>query len=232
MSDAEDIVFDADRAQHYDAQRAKLAPMRDALHLLTGLVLSDRPDDARVLVVGAGTGAELLALAAAHPAWRFTLVDPAEPMLAVCRQRAAQAGIEARCTFHAGYLDSLPAGPPFHAATCFLVSHFLTDPDRRRALFEAIAARLAPGGVMVSADLAGDLEAPASAELLEVWLRMLAFTGMPAAEIEGMRASFGRAVAVRPPAEVAALMGRAGFTPPVLFCQTLFIHAWFARRAR
>lgn len=35
------VVFDKDRADSYDARAAKLAPLRDTLHLLSQLVLSD-----------------------------------------------------------------------------------------------------------------------------------------------------------------------------------------------
>jgi len=72
------LVYDKDRAAAFDTQVAKLAPMRDALHFLMRMVLSELPDDARILCVGAGTGAELIALAQAFPHWRFTALDPAK----------------------------------------------------------------------------------------------------------------------------------------------------------
>lgn len=93
------IVFDQKRASSYDKQFAKLAPLRDALHLLIRMV-SELPADARILCVGAGTGAELIALAQAFPQWRFTAVEPAAPMLNICRQRAEEYDIASRCTFH------------------------------------------------------------------------------------------------------------------------------------
>lgn len=116
------IVFDEERAASYDHIFEKIAPMRDALHLLTRLVFSELPSAARILCVGAGTGAEILYLAEAFPQWRFTAVEPAAPMLAICRRRAEEAGIASRCTFHEGYLESLPATDPFDAATCLLVA--------------------------------------------------------------------------------------------------------------
>jgi len=45
------IVFDRERASSYDKRFAKLAPMRDALHLLIRFVLSELPTDARILCV-------------------------------------------------------------------------------------------------------------------------------------------------------------------------------------
>ena len=97
----------------YDERFAAIAPMRDTLHLLTRAILGDLPADARILCVGAGTGLELLDLARAFPRWRFTAVEPATPMLNRCREKAAEAGVASRCTFHEGYLDSLPPAEPF-----------------------------------------------------------------------------------------------------------------------
>ena len=224
------VAFDQERASVYDAQFARLAPQRDALHLFIRLVLCELPADANILCVGAGTGAEIVALAQAFPLWRFTAVEPAPPMLAVCRQRAEDCGITARCTFHEGYLDTLPASDPFHAATSLLVSHFLVQQEERREFFRQIAARLHPGGLLVSADITSDQSSPAYQSLLEVWLRMLRYTDMPDAQVGQMPAVLGRDVAVLPAEQVASLIASAGFDAPVLFFQTLLIHAWYAKR--
>ncbi len=87
---------------------------------------------ARILVVGAGTGAEVRFLAPFFPHWRFTLVDPSAGMLAVCQRPAVAEGFADRCEFHVGHVVSLPCGP-FDAATSVLASHFLTDPIERQA---------------------------------------------------------------------------------------------------
>lgn len=224
--------LDRDFASNYDKQFAKLAPMRDALHLSIRLVLSELPNDARVLCVGVGTGLELIDLAQTFPQWQFTAVEPAAAMLDICRQKAEEYGIASRCTFHAGYLDSLPASDPFHAATCLLVSHFFMQQEERCNFFRQIAARLLPDGYLVSADLASDMSSSAYQSLLEVWVRMLGSAEMPAEESEKFRASYGRDVAILPPPEVAAIIAASGFDVPVLFFQTLLIHAWYAKRSQ
>lgn len=226
MSDQKSSAFfNRARAASYDEKRAKLAPMRDALHLMMQMVLAELPVDARILCVGAGTGLELITLAQAFPAWQFTAVDPAAPMLDICRQQAEAHGIAARCTFHPGYLDSLPESEPFDAATCILVSHFLTKPGERHNFFREIAARLRPGGYLISADLASDTSSSAFNSLLDVWERAMAYADMP---ID--RAYFGRKLAILPPHEVETLIASSGFDTPVLFFQSLFIHAWYATR--
>jgi tRNA (cmo5U34)-methyltransferase len=63
-------------------------------------------------------------------------------MLDVCRRKAEESGITSRCTFHEGYLDSLPASDLFDAATCLLVSQFLKQAKERSHFFGQIAQRL------------------------------------------------------------------------------------------
>jgi tRNA (cmo5U34)-methyltransferase len=224
------VAFDQERANSYDQRFAAAAPLRESLHLLTRAILADLPADARVLCVGAGTGLELLDLARAYPRWRFTAVEPSAPMLNVCRQKAAEAGVADRCTFHEGYLDTLPAAGPFDAATCFLVSHFILPRDERRDFFRQIAARLRPGGTLVSADLASDQSSAAYESLLEVWLRVMRPVDGAAGDAQKTREAYRRNVAILPPPEVSALLTESGFASPVLFLQTLLIHAWYATR--
>ena len=231
MEPKSSIAFDKERASSFNAQYQKLAPLSEAIHLLLRVILLDLPADARVLCVGAGTGAELLFLAEAFPGWQFVAVEPAVPMLDLCRQRAEDAGIAARCTFHAGYLDTLPDAPPFHAATSLLVTHFLLTPNARRDYWAQIAARLHPGGVLVASTLASDMTTAAYQSLLEVWLQMQRYTGTPAEAIAKMPDSYGRDVAVLPPATIEAEMMAGGFDAPIAFYQALLIHAWFAKRS-
>ncbi|MBW4534206.1 MAG: class I SAM-dependent methyltransferase [Pleurocapsa minor HA4230-MV1] len=225
------IVFDRERASNYDKRFAKLTPMRNGLDLSISMVLSELPDEARILCVGVGTGTELIYLAQHFPQWQFTAVEPATAMLDICRQKAEEYGIASRCTFHEGYLNSLPASDPFHAATCLLVSHFFTQQEERRNFFRQIAARLLPDGYLVSSDLASDMSSSAYQSLLKVWVRMLRYSETPAEEIEKFLASYGRDAAIIPPPEVAAIIASSGFDTPVLFFQTLLIHAWYAKRS-
>lgn len=220
--------FNEDVAASYDTRFNSAAPMRDALNLILGATLSELPADARILCVGAGTGSELIHLAQRFPHWRFTAVDPSGPMLNICRRRTEELGLAARCDFHEGFLDTLPDTAPFEGATSILVSQFCVRPEDRRAFFRKIADRTRFGGYLINADLTADMASEAYQNLLDIWMRMFE---MSAEQKDGLRATYGRDVAVSPRNEVESFIASSGFEHPVLFFQTLLIHAWYTRRS-
>jgi tRNA (cmo5U34)-methyltransferase len=223
-------VFDQKCASGYDQQWSKIAPLREALHLLIGAVLSELKADARLLCVGAGTGPELIYLAQRFPGWRFVAVEPSAPMLDVCRRKVEDCGIAARCEFHQGYLESLRPGEAFDAATSLLVSQFILERDARTGFFRGIADRLRPGGYLVNADLSYDASPAAYQSLLDVWFRVMRAGELTPEAIERMRAAYSRDVAVSPPEEAGGIISAGGFEAPIQFLQTGLIRAWYARR--
>ncbi|WP_165067312.1 class I SAM-dependent methyltransferase [Paludisphaera rhizosphaerae] len=224
-------VFDQKRASGYDQQWSRMAPLRDALHLLIGAVLSGLKTDARILCVGAGTGPELIYLAERFPTWRFVAVEPSGPMLDVCRRKAEERGFAARCEFHEGYLETLPPGEPFDAATCLLVSQFILDREARIGFFRGIADRLRPDGLLIDSDLASATNPSAYQSLRDVWFRVMRDGDLTPEAIEKMQAAYDRDVAVLPPDEVGAVISAGGFEPPIQFLQTGLIRAWYTRRS-
>ncbi len=217
--------FTEEMAGRYDQNFAKLAPLRDAFHLLTQLALQHLPPNARILCVGAGTGAEILFLARAFPGWHFTAVDPSVPMLNRCRLRCEDAGIAARCHFHEGYVDSLDERN-FDAATAILVSQFLLDPAQRVAFFRAIAHRLQAQAPMLTLDLA--IPTTCEQPLKKLWKRAWCFAGHAPEDVEKMFEMFGKHVAVVPPEELAEMIASAGFDDPVPCYQALLMHGFVA----
>jgi tRNA (cmo5U34)-methyltransferase len=218
------------QASGYDRQWAKMAPIRDGLHFLLESMFAELPRNARILCVGAGTGAELAHLARKFPHWRFTAIEPSGAMLDVCRHRATTEGFASRCYFHEGYLDSLPIKDMHDAATCFLVSQFILEQEARSEFFRAIANRLRPGGLLASSDLASEVGSNDYETLLHAWLNMMAGAGIPPEGLERMRAAYAKDVAVLPPTLIASIIESAGFGAPVQFFQAGLIHAWFSKR--
>ena len=229
-SDEIKAIFDQ-QAESYDQRWAKTAPIREALHFLLAAVFAELPVNARILCVGVGTGEEIGYLALRFPHWQFVAVEPSGAMLSVFRNKAEQGGYLLRCHLHEGYLDTLAIQEGFDGATCFLVSQFILDHSERVEFFRAIAARLLPGALLASSDLASDQTSAEYDALLKMWMHMMQGAGIPAVGIEQMRTAYSRDVAVLPPQQIALIIRSGGFDAPVMFYQAGLIHAWFSKRA-
>ncbi|MBI1197463.1 MAG: methyltransferase domain-containing protein [Phenylobacterium sp.] len=220
--------FTQEVADGYDRRNSALAPVSDCLHFLVRLVLADLPDDARVLCVGVGTGAEILSLATAYPGWSFVGVDPSEEMLAIARRRLTQAGVMHRCELLHGYAaDAPPNG--FDAAVALLVAHFIKRDDRQ-AFYCAIHDRLKPGGVLVSAEISGDPDAPDFPAMLEDWKRIQSLMGATPDSLANLDRMMRDVLSVLAPGETEALWEACGFPRPIPFFQAFMIRGWHAAK--
>jgi SAM-dependent methyltransferase len=119
----------------------------DQIHsLLPGL-----PAKARVLDLGCGPADVTLRFALAFPGWRIDGVDGADAMLALGRQRVADAGLDARIVLHQAVLprDPLPAvGYAVILSNSLL--HHLHEPQ---VLWRAVRDAAAPGAFVYVTDL-------------------------------------------------------------------------------
>src|SRR5215475_1780033 len=88
--------FDPSRAAEYDAQVRIALAGYEAMHELTACCLTaalGAGSEKSVLVVGVGTGQEIVTIGRHEPYWRFTAVDPSPPMIAIARERLVEAGM-------------------------------------------------------------------------------------------------------------------------------------------
>ncbi|MGJ7529695.1 class I SAM-dependent methyltransferase [Variovorax sp. GB1P17] len=209
----------------YADKTSRIVPGWSDLQKMAALLVAERvPENAGVLVVGAGGGVELKAFAQMHPQWHFVGVDPAKSMLDLAE--AALGPLMARAQLHHGYVDTAPAGP-FDAATCLLTMHFIAIDERRRTLKE-IRQRLKPGAPFVMAHLSFP-QAPTEREL---WLsRYVAFAISSGVDPEGARnaaSAIGSRLPLLGPDGEEAMLEEAGFTHTQLFYAGLAFRGWVA----
>lgn len=103
------------------------------------------PARPRVLVAGAGTGAEPVRLALAHPECEIVGIDLSRTSLAVAQRRAHELDLKNLVLAQADLLTWPDDGIRFELIECVGVLHHLADP---RAGAERLMARLAPGGIL------------------------------------------------------------------------------------
>lgn len=223
-------AFSEDHAKAYDTQFSALSGVQACIHLLTDAYLSPLPEEARILIAGAGTGAEARYLAPRHPGWRFTLVDPSAPMLAIARRHAEAEGFAGRCSFHEAYVSETPV-EAHDGATSLLVSHFLTDAAARQSYFADIAARLKPGARFINVDLSTDDNAPTFAGIMSLWMDIFRLGGQTEESRANYLKAYGNQFAAHGPGEVAQMIEAGGFTPPAPVFQAALIRGWTATRA-
>ncbi|WGM39914.1 class I SAM-dependent methyltransferase [Caulobacter sp. NIBR1757] len=219
FSDPEAVV------RYTDGPR-RFLPGLDGLHRMTGILLAEAaPADARVLVLGAGGGLELKALAQAQPGWSFVGVDPAGAMLRLAEQTLGED--VGRAQLVEGYIDDAPEGP-FDAAVCLLTLHFLDATERERTVRE-IHRRLKPGAPFVAAHSSFPQD-PAERSL---WLdRYAAFaiaSGVDPAQAMGARAAVAESLGLYDPEEDEAILRRGGFSQVQMFFAAFTWRGWVAR---
>ena len=195
------------------------------MHKMTGLLLAERaPEDARVLVLGAGGGQEMKALADMHAGWTFDGVDPAPEMLKLAAHTLGTHA--ARASLHEGIIDVAPDGP-FDAATCLLTLHFLGVDERLRTARE-IRRRLKPGAPFVAAHSSF----PQGKDERAIWLsRYAAFavaSGVDPDSAKTMLTKVEAHLELLSPEQDEAILQEAGFSNVGLFYAAFTWRGWVA----
>lgn len=224
-----DEIYNDEWAAQYQRRADAAIPGREGLYRLCHAALHSLPSNARILVVGCGTGDDLVPLATALPSASLVGIDPAAAMLALCALRVASAGLGDRITLHAGTLDTYESNGSFDAATSILVSQHIDSDSRAQAFFSKLAALLKPGGRLYTADLhigAGQDRQ----RMLALWREQALLSGIEAPLVDSMLARFRSDVRPRDEATLLRFFDRAGFVDVMKPFSSLIYGAWSARK--
>ncbi|WP_412051585.1 class I SAM-dependent methyltransferase [Hoeflea sp. Naph1] len=218
-------AFDASAAGSYAEGPPRQVPGYESLHRMVSLLLAERaPSDGRVLVLGAGGGQELRALADAHPGWWFDGVDPSAEMLELARQVAGSHA--ERIRLHQGLISDAPDGP-YDAATSILTFHFIAH-DQRLDTLNQIRSRLKSGAPFILVHLSFPQTEPERS----IWIaRHVAYgrsNGTDPALAESARQAIGSRLTILSPEDEVAMLHQAGFSDVSLFYAGLSIKGWIA----
>ncbi|MEH0072964.1 class I SAM-dependent methyltransferase [Pannonibacter sp. Pt2] len=221
MTRTPDPFMDPAAVASYLRDTPRKVPGLADLHKMTALLIAEKaPRAAHVLVVGAGGGLEIRALAQAQPDWLFTGVDPSPAMLDIARQTLFDCA--ERADLIQGTAVDAPQGP-FDGAVCLLTLHFLSRDERLQTLRE-IHSRLKPGGIFVAAH-----HSSPGGEA-ETWLARSAAFAAGATADPHKAAALAKAMAERlpllSPAEEEDCFRDAGFKTPSLFYAALSFRGW------
>lgn len=192
----------------YDTQIRRFIPHYDDM-LATGveLLAAMTQPTARVLDLGAGTGALSAAVLAGLPQARVTVLDVDLEMLNRARTRLARFGD--RVTFdERSFLDPLPAAD---AVVASLALHHVHQLERKTELYRAIHAALTPGGVFLNLDAAVSEDPRLNTLTFDRWAAHMGANGISEAEGRGHFAAWADEDRYFPLDRELAALRRAGF---------------------
>ena len=228
--------FDGDYGARYEALAHRIIPGYGTLFpMVAALIKPELPPQGRVLVVGAGTGVEIVHLKRVRAELRIHGVDPSAQMLELAERRIAAEDLGRGVTLRLGYAADLPSEPAFDAATIFNVLHFLPDDPGeggKAALLADVARRLRPGGVLVLYGLHGGATSGEHERHLAAWRRYWKIRGMPADHMREFNDRIERGMHYAPGSRYVELALEAGFGSPDLFCKSLLYEGWTFRRVQ
>ncbi len=223
---AVDSFKNPDAIANYAEGPPRFVPGFEALHRMTAVLLAESaPARARVLVLGAGGGLELGALARAQPGWSFVGVDPSQPMLDLASGTLGP--LMQRIELVHGYIDDAPAGP-FDAAACLLTLHFLDAAERLRTV-RAIHARLKPGAPFVAAHSSFPQDPASRPTWLSRYAAYAVGSGADPAQAASARAAIDAHLNLLDPVEDEGILRDAGFTDIAMFYAAFTWRGWVAR---
>ncbi len=221
--------FNKDASAGYDEANKVLLPISKNMHFLITLILNDLPEDARILCVGVGTGAEIFSLAEVYPQWTFVGVDPSPDMLEVCQLRLRDAGIADRCELKEGYVQDVEEGEQFDAVLSILVGHFVQK-EERLAFYEHMYRRLKKGGYVVNTEISADFDAEDFPQAMRNWGDIQMLRGATEESIQKLPEQLQNVLAVLPPKEIEGMFKECGIEVPVHFFQAFMIHGWYGKK--
>jgi tRNA (cmo5U34)-methyltransferase len=207
-------------ARSYAEGPPRKVPGFAGLHRMTSQLLAERvPPTGRILVLGAGGGLELKALADDHPGWSFDGVDPSADMLALAAEIIGPRA--PRVTLHEGTIGAAPEGP-FDGAVCLLTLHFVPR-AQRLATLQQLRSRLLPGAPFICAHISFAQTEPERS----LWItRHLAFGGTPQADAASAHQAMSTRLSILSPEDDEAMLAAAGFAGITLFYAGLSFRGW------
>ena len=219
-------LFQGKRAQGYDDFIEHWMPnykefMQDIPSLLAKGLASQ---EAALLIVGSGTGNEILRIAKEQPSWKLLGIDPSPEMVDIA-QRKLESHPQVR--LRQGYVADLSMDTLFDGATLILVLHFLPDDGSKLRLLQDIAQRLKSGSILLFTGIFGTPEQLQAG--LEA-LRPKLVTYLSTEEVDQRMQTLPQRIHHVSEERLQALFTEAGFTEWTPIFQHTIYGAWTCRK--
>lgn len=221
--------YGQDWAENYKRLAAASIPGREGLYRLCSAFLSELSGSVHILVVGCGTGDELIGLAKALPQAKFEGIDPSEAMLELCKKRVEEEKLSNRIKLHQATLEEFLSPNSFDAVTSVLVSQHLESDTHAQDFFHQLASHLKPDGFLYSADLS--IASDQDRELLfNLWRSHVIMSGIDEEMAEAMLTKIQSDISIRDQATISKFIHKAGFKDIFSPFRSLMYGTWAAKK--
>lgn len=219
-------IFEDERASQYDQfVKTWIVNYDFVLQTIPSIVQLKSPDARDILVVGSGTGNEMLALLhAKNTSWNVTGVDPSPDMVEMAKQKLKG---YSEASLVLGDVHALPHDRTFDVATLLLVLHFMKDDGTKQSLLQGIHDKLSEGAPLIILDIFGDdREFAQNIRILEKILPEVVEGMVIKDRIETM----GERIYHISEDRLSDLLQQVGFSKPVRFFQSVIYGAWITTK--
>ncbi len=216
-------IFENERATDYDQFVEKWIPnYHYFMDHLPNLLIETDPKE--LLVVGCGTGNEILRFARSQVEWRITGIDPSPDMIVQAREKLKDCD---KVELIEGLITDLSADKKYNAATLLLVLHFIEDNGNKQQMLKAIANRLVAGAKLVMLDMTGDKQQ--IRDNLQV-LKLLLPEGVDKQEISERLNRIENKFFTVSEERLSELLQEAEFEKPLRFFQSSIYMGWITQK--
>ncbi len=223
-------IYDPEWVANYERNANAAIPGRSGLYKLCQVALSSITPGSHILVVGCGTGTELISLINTLPSCSFVAIEPEINMLEICRKRIEDTGVSHKVAFQACRFDEWKLSRNFSAATSILVSQHITDQVEAGDFFKKIADSLLPGGIIFTADM--HIPNGVNREMMiNLWQKQALFSGIKPESVSELSKKFQVELALRNEHEIINFLHDAEFKNLVKPFSSLLYGAWIGYRS-
>lgn len=218
-------VFENERALYYDNfVQTWILNYQFVIDTIPKIVEIENPNATEILVVGSGTGNELLSLSKQNKPWKITGVDPSPDMVKIAQEKLKK---HTQVTIIQGEVNQLPENKKYDVATLLLVLHFMKDDGTKEVLLKDIYDKLETGAPFIILDIFGNKqEFSKNIKLLE--------TILPE-EVDGVAikeriASMPERIYNISEDRLIKILQTVGFSKPIRFFQSAIYGGWITKK--
>ena len=222
-------IYDEEWAENYERLAEAGIPGREGLYRLCKTIFSRSKIQGKALVVGCGTGADLIPLAEDFTEWQFDALEPADAMRTYCQSQIDKKKLSGRINLHACDLEAFDGNETYDIVTSILVSQHIENSAEAQRFFSKLYSLIKPGGWLYTADIHFPLNQPES-EILDLWSYQAKYAGTPEEIVENLLVRFSTDLKPRQEEKIVQLLNTAGLKSPVKVFSSLIYGAWCAQR--